>query len=80
MTSLGSKVSVMCVQGYQRLEFLGDAVLDLLMTRHYFTTYKSPQPSYPTLSRILHAFVFEEVLAMPFLLPVNCDGQSIKVS
>ena len=39
-----------CVQGYQRLEFLGDAVLDLLMTRYYFTTYRSPQPSHPTLS------------------------------
>ncbi len=40
MTSLGSELSVMCVQGYQRLEFLGDAVLDLLMTRYYFTTYR----------------------------------------
>ena len=41
-----------CVQGYQRLEFLGDAVLDLLMTRYYFTTYRCAhnpltQPSHP---------------------------------
>ena len=49
MTSLGFEESVTCVQGYQRLEFLGDAVLDLLMTRYYFTTYRCPQPSHPYL-------------------------------
>lgn len=32
------------MQGYQRLEFLGDAVLDLLMTRYYFITYRSVHP------------------------------------
>ena len=36
------------MQGYQRLEFLGDAVLDLLMTRYFFTTYRSA----------LHAYLF----------------------
>ncbi len=46
MTNLGHEQCVMCVQGYQRLEFLGDAVLDLLMTRYYFTTYRCPVPSH----------------------------------
>lgn len=31
------------MQGYQRLEFLGDAVLDLLMTRYFFITYRFVQ-------------------------------------
>ncbi len=37
----------MWVQGYQRLEILGDAVLNLLMTRYYFTAYRCPQPYHP---------------------------------
>jgi len=71
MTSLGCEMSVMCVQGYQRLEFLGDAVLDLLMTRYYFTTYRCPQPSHPTLSPILHALKLGCPLPVPCLLPVS---------
>ncbi|GAB4816128.1 hypothetical protein N2152v2_003174 [Parachlorella kessleri] len=30
---------------YQRLEFVGDAVLDILVTRYFFTSFKSATPS-----------------------------------
>ncbi|KAL0046074.1 hypothetical protein WJX82_001682 [Trebouxia sp. C0006] len=48
-------------QGYQRLEFLGDAVLDLLMTRYYFTTYRDSSPG--TLSDLRSASVNNTRLA-----------------